>query len=191
MKNREYTVGGTIMKTNKILFALGLGCLFAVSSISEVSTGTPKTMNRRSIKKGTKKLPVPVAGKEYTLGALFNLINTNNASGNSNFLVLDKNGVSRSASTVGVSLSYIQENADTMVQLNADTERISQLTSKGVLTSKTAPQYSKILLYFELDGIPGRLYINDPAPGKVIKSSFKETNPALNIINKWDFSKSF
>ncbi len=179
------------MKTNKILFALGLGCLLAVSSITEVSTGTPKRMSRRSTKKSTKKLPVPVAGKEYTLGALFNLINTNNASGNSNFLVLDSKGASRSASTVGVSLSYIQENADTTVQLRTDDDRITQLTSKGVLTTKTASQYSKILLYFELDGISGRLYLNDPAPGKVIKSSFKETNPALNIINKWDFTKSF
>lgn len=178
------------MMTKKILFALSLGCLFAISSISEVSTGTPKT-RKRSSKKTTQKLAIPIAGKKYKLGDLFNLINTNNSRTTSNFLVLDARGISRSASTVGVSRDYIEENADTTVQLFEDGNRIKELEGYGILDSKTSSQYRRILLYFQLDGIDGKIYLNDPAPGKIVRSAFKTTNPAQNIINKWDFNKSF
>ena len=86
------------MEMRKIGWIISLGCLFAAVSLIDVNTGTPRT--RKKGKVSSKKLPVPVVGKEYSLGALYDLITMNDK--RANFLVLDTKDISRSAATVGI-----------------------------------------------------------------------------------------
>ena len=166
------------MKNNlKIVIFLGVAIALGIS-LANSTTGTKKVA----------KMPIPIANGWYTLGGLFDLINTNNPSKNSNFLVL-VNGSTQSASVAGLSTQYIIANRAAMVQLLADEDRINQLTSAGSLTTITKPYYQRLLLYFKLPNSTYKFYLNDPTPGKVVNTARGTTNPALNIINKWDFTK--
>lgn len=165
-----------IKNSAKIVLFLGTAIFLGIS-LANSKTGST-----------TAKLPIPTANGWYTLGGLFDLINTNNPSKNSNFLVL-VNGATQSAGVAGLSTQYITANRAAMVQLFADDERINQLAKIGSLTTITKPYYQRLLLYFRVPNSTYKFYINDPTPGKVVNTTRGSKNPALNIINKWDFTK--
>lgn len=158
---------------------------------------------------GLAKPTVPTIGKTYTVRQLLGLINSNNPNKTSNFIV-GMNGdsvvmdsdcwatksagiitnltASKSVDMAGLK-SLIQSNLDSNVVLRSDNQLISYLANDGRLDSTTQNQYGKILLYFVLNGY--RFYLNDPHPGKITRVAGVMRSPALNIINKWDFNKSF
>lgn len=177
----------------RTFFYLSVLCVINFFSTESVYTAT--------------KIPVPTVGTQYTLGYLFSLINTNNPSSTSNFLIAlsgqqaipankawsIKPTGSGSASRVGMTTSWVTANKTLKVTLKTDPVLISYLQSIGQLLSNEASLYQKILLYFEYrmssSGPLYRFYLNDPFPG-LIRSVTTTTgrvtiNPAQNIINKW------
>jgi hypothetical protein len=175
-----------------IVVVLGVGCIqYLISS--------------ESIRAAGSKPRVPVIGGTYTLGGLWNEINANNPKKNSNFIVALNgqtpipasacwpNGVnlngSAGAHKVGLDLNYIKANAGVSVTLKQDTTLVDYLVSSTRLQVGMKDKYSKILLYFELNGY--RFYLNDPFPGKMVRTAVSSVNPAGNIIGKWDFGSQF
>jgi hypothetical protein len=156
---------------------------------------------------------IPSVGVPYTLGQLFNLINTANPNGTSNFILPSANNKvmtheqcwpsrgalldgSVSASNVNfngvvVNKDFIQENQNLSVQLNADATLIDFLTRDNRLSPAAgiSKNYAQILLYFVLaiHGTNYRFYLNDPFPGRIQGRIF----PARSIMRKWNFELAF
>ena len=192
------------MKNNNLMTLL-IGMAVLCGLYNQTAQGKIATPTQRILAKPA----VPSTNKTYTVQQLLNLINSNNPNQTSTFLVaangtsvvLDKDAwavdqsgkitnLTGSKSTDLASLkSLIQSNLNASVTLKADPVLIKSLVVNGVLDSTTQGQYSKILLYFTLGGY--RFYLNDPNPGRIVRSAGVLRSPALNIISKWDFTKSF
>jgi len=141
------------------------------------------------------KIRVPRYGSnyQYKLSELFELINVNNPSNNSNFLVKmrDGNPVSGSSTNVdGSAGAHVIERAhtwfannSTRVTLQKDQNLIDKLISQGRLDSDDEKAYKNILLYFELTvgSNTYRLYLNDPCPGGISGNVY----PSKDIWEKW------
>lgn len=128
------------------------------------------------------RIAVPHTGGTYSVGQLFNLINTNNPAKTSRFLILTTKG------SQGIDLSAYNNQ---LVVLNQDPVRIAQLLAGGVLTAGTKAKYQAIMLYFTLPNAPApfnnyKYYLNDPNPGKRVKAGNVIRDPAANIIAKWN-----
>jgi hypothetical protein len=128
------------------------------------------------------KIAVPQTGGTYSVGQLFDLINTNNPAKTSRFLILTTKG------SQGIDLSAYNGQS---VVLNQDPARIAQLVAGGALTSATKAKYQAIMLYFTLPTAPApfntyKYYLNDPNPGKRVKAGNVIRDPAASIIAKWN-----
>jgi hypothetical protein len=146
---------------------------------------------------------IPAVNKSYKLVDLFDLINKNNPAMTSNFLVpLNGHQVitdaqcwsvkpdgSASAAQVGLTSSWVKNNANLMVTLLQDEDLINYLCQQGNLLQQNKAQFNAILLYFKLSLTPNgtiyRFYLNDPFPGIVRNFGGKTVNPALMIIEQW------
>lgn len=194
----------------KIVFSL-LVCLNGVSMLFAAAAVTVKQPVEYG--KNTAKPAIPTVGVTYTLGQLFNLINTSNPNRTSNFILPTANGKvmtheqcwpsrgalldgSVSASNVNfngvvVNRNFIAANQNLGVQLNADPMLIDFLTRDNRLTSAAGidQQYGQILLYFVLaiNRVNYRFYLNDPFPGRIQGKTF----PARAIIGKWNYLLAF
>lgn len=182
-----------------------------VQSVSTSSTPTTAALV-------TGKISVPAVGTTYSLQYLFDLINTNNPQKTSNFLIpIGQNGQpiddshcwqanpqitgSASASKLGITPQWVQQNGATSVQLAGDEELITFLYSDGRLNDATKEQYQKILLYFKVPIVSSvqnpatgqaqsitlyyRCYLNDPYPGRIVRSLSFSISPAASIISRW------
>lgn len=194
-----------MIKNNKLMSLLlgmiALCGLYNTPARGVDKTGPKATPTAQPAKRILAKPAIPSTSKTYTVQQLLNLINSNNPNQSSEFIVAaGKSGTlkatdkitgivgSQSASRASLA-STIQSNLNTSVKLNADPDLIELLVKNGVLDSTTQTQYSKILLYFTLNGY--RFYLNDPNPGHIVRSAGVVRSPAAQIINKWDFNKSF
>ncbi len=143
------------------------------------------------------KPSAPPIGSSYTVQELLTLINSNNPSKSSSFII-PVNGrtiikdsdcwpaigphLDGSISVGAAKLQpLISQNLNTKVTLQADDTLINFLEQTGRLNSQTKVPYRKILLYFTLKGY--RFYLNDPYPMRIVA---RRANAAQNIINKWN-----
>lgn len=124
------------------------------------------------------QVQAPTAGQSYTIGYLFNLINTNNPQKTSNFICMipDPNQVqnmpntsasisSYGANQFGFTSAWVEQNTNTVVTLKQDLVHVQRLINGGVLPSTTnlanlqgkaayiyaqqlSNNFPKILLYF-------------------------------------------
>ena len=184
-RGESFEIGGSMSKNNVMIFVFA-----AIAGFCGLHVATQIKAQIRS-----PGLPVPVVGKQYTVQQLLSLINRNNPAKTSNFIVpTSKGSVIQTSAGIDGSKSVdfaglkgiIQGNLGTEVTLNDDPNLIQQLFNEGRLNNTTKPQYAKILLYFTLNGY--RFYINDPYPAKIVVG---RTNPAGQIINKWNLNTRF
>jgi len=138
-------------------------------------------------------MPVPTPGNEYSLMALFNWVNSNNAAGTSLFLIMNDNKTgSVSASTKGVDKGYVVKNGTTKVCIQTDEELMTRLVSEGRLKAADKANYGKIAAFFTLPDKAGvRFYLNEPLPGKLAKVGTREVYPAGAILQKYDMNTQF
>lgn len=148
-----------------------------------------KVIRQVAVKMGG--IPAPKAGGQYTLGQLFDLINTNNPDKNnpdkcSLFLTFfDNPARSVSGKDVGFDKAWIDKNRNLQVVLSSDQDLIQKMISAGAFPvsdnmnayravgwadvfSFLMDKFPKLLLYFTLaspkDGQIYKLYIIDPWP---------------------------
>ena len=194
-----------------LVFVVGTLAFFEYSSARRGRRGR---RSRRATSVVRAKLPIPVAGKTYTVGQLFDLINMNNPRKNSNFRVPRRKGrllpddkcwstklkgsypanTAKLPNELRITPSWLRANGGIKVALQADPELIEYLAFNKRLKRKTKTKYARILLYFKLQSSRGavyRFYINDPWPGKIRRTSRGKVNPAGKILKRWDFNKSF
>ena len=95
-------------------------------------------------------------------------------------------------------------NGDMSIQLFQDKPLVDFLVAEGMLNPADSANYQKILVYFLfpvstnvtnpatgqiVQGIVNyRCYLNDPYPGIVRRSAMGGSNPAGNILKKWNVS---
>ncbi len=140
-------------------------------------------------------VPVPHVGVKYSLGRLFDLINTGNPNKTLNFVM--ENG--DSASLVGMTSKWIAEQCNLMVTLSYDENLIDELVEKGKIRDRSNDRdsYKKILLRFQVKNKSGKMlfggrwfYLNDTNPGKRRKiRNRKKVYHAKNIWRKWKIKK--
>jgi hypothetical protein len=212
------------MKILKMSLILGvaLGCIAeqgmasAVASKAAVAAAPASKPASKPAGKPAGKPAVPSVGVTYTLGQLFNLINTSNPNKTSNFIFPTLHGkvmtdaqcwpsqgdlltASVSASSVdfgnGVIINgpWIEKNSNLQIQLAADPILLNFLVTNGRVAKKDQQSYGRILLYglININGTNYRLYLNDPFPGKIVTTSRSTTNPSAAILNKWDLQTAF
>jgi hypothetical protein len=141
---------------------------------------------------GGAKLLTPIPGRQYTIGKLFDLINTNNPAKTSNFLVLTQKGTV-SAAQFGFDQNWINAARASRVTLQKDDGQITVLINTKQLDAKTKNTYGKILLFFTVKDAKGnllKLYLNDPWPGLPKKAGSRSINPAADILKSWDLTKT-
>jgi hypothetical protein len=166
-----------------------------------------------AVEQAVRKPPTPAVGKPYTLGQLFELINTSNPAKSSNFILPTLGGqlvkddqcwpsqgnfVDGSVSAgrvnfggVVINQDWVAANANLQVQLQADPGLIAFLVRDNRLQQAGGidQQYAQILLYFILaiGGVNYRFYLNDTCPGRINGKVY----PARAIIKKWDLQRSY
>ena len=182
--------------------------IFIICSLGVVHYSLVVAKSKKSSRKTTKTgMPVPIAGKQYTIGSLFNLINTYNPSKNSNFLVAikgnqvltddqDSTSLDGSASADRmqiVDLAWIKTNGNMTITLLEDENLANFLVSDGRVSSTDKNKYKALIAYFtvSINGFTYRLYLNDPFPAKMLRTAMGSVYPAGNTIAKYNFSRRF